>query len=70
MGLTYLSQVQSCSNVALPIVEPFLKVVNSNLPLSNLQISSDEFVDFFFVEECCCHKNINLILLLNFLNKL
>jgi hypothetical protein len=51
MGLTHLSQLQAGSNVALPIVEPFLKVVNSNLSLSNVQISSDEFVDFFSVED-------------------
>jgi hypothetical protein len=51
MGLTHLSQLQAGSNVALPIVEPFLKVVNSNLSLSNVQISSDEFVDFFSMED-------------------
>src|SRR5215217_8089402 len=46
-GLTHLSQLHLGSSVILPIVAPFLNVVNSSLPLSNLRISSGEFIYFF-----------------------
>src|SRR5215207_11458267 len=46
IGLTHLSQLHPGSSVILPIVAAFLNVVNSSLPLSNLRISSGEFIDF------------------------
>src|SRR5215212_7160834 len=49
IGLTHFSQLHPGSSVILPIVVPFVKVVNSSLPLSNVFTSSGEFIDFFSI---------------------
>src|SRR5215213_7485205 len=49
IGLTHFSQLHPGSSVILPIVVPFVKVVNSSLPLSNVLTSSGEFIDFFSI---------------------
>src|SRR5918999_4393540 len=49
IGLTHFSQLHPGSSVILPIVVPFVKVVNSSLPLSNVLTSSGELIDFFSI---------------------
>src|SRR5215212_4475615 len=49
IGLTHLSQLHPGSSVILPIVVPFLNVVSSSLPFSNVRVSSGEFIDFFSI---------------------
>jgi hypothetical protein len=49
IGLTHLSQLHPGSSVILPIAVPFLNVVSSSLPFSNVRVSSGEFIDFFSI---------------------
>jgi hypothetical protein len=45
MSLTHLSQLHLGSSVILPIALPFLNVVSSSLPFSNVRLSLGEFID-------------------------
>src|ERR671918_1054965 len=49
IGLTHFSQLHPGSSVILPIAVPFLNVVSSSLPFSNVRVSSGEFIDFFSI---------------------